>query len=119
VPCKAGQPSCKWQMAYWGNGWEFSPDNYPSGEVAFSTGAVGNFGSYSDQQMDQLVKATTTSPGTSAFFRWEAYTAQQVPMLFMPLMPYQVSAISTRLHGAVPQPADGLSLTPESWYFTR
>ncbi|HEY3954382.1 MAG TPA: ABC transporter substrate-binding protein [Streptosporangiaceae bacterium] len=119
VPCSPGQSSCKWQMAYWGNGWEFSPDNYPSGEVAFSTGAVGNFGSYSDQQMDQLVKATTTTAGTSAFFRWEQYTAQQVPMLFMPLMPYQVSAISTRLRGAIPQPSDGLSLTPENWYFTR
>jgi len=119
VTCSASQASCKWEMAYWGNGWEFSPDNYPSGEVAFSTGAVGNFGSYSNRQMDQLVNETTTTSGLSAFFRWEQYTAQQVPMLFMPLMPYQVSAISASLHGTVPQPADGLSLTPESWYFTR
>jgi peptide/nickel transport system substrate-binding protein len=119
VPCSPRQASCKWEMAYWGNGWEFSPDNYPSGEVAFSTGAVGNFGSYSNPRMDQLVRATTATPGLSAFFTWERYTAQQVPMLFMPLMPYQVSAISARLHGATPQPADGLSLAPENWYFTR
>jgi peptide/nickel transport system substrate-binding protein len=119
VPCSAGQASCKWQMVYWGNGWEFSPDNYPSGEVAFATGAVGNWGSYSNQTMDQLIKATTSLPGLRPLFTWEQYAAMQLPMLFMPLSPYQVSAISTRLHGAVPQPADGLSLTPEDWYFTR
>ncbi len=119
VPCSASQASCKWQMAYWGNGWEFSPDNYPSGEVAFSTGAVGNFGSYSNETMDRLVKATTNRPGLQPLLTWEKYTALQVPMLFMPLSPYQVSAISTRLHGTVPQPADGLSLTPEDWYFSR
>lgn len=119
VPCSASQASCKWQLAYWGNGWEFSPDNYPSGEVAFATGAVGNFGSYSNPVMDRLIKATTDEPGLQPLFTWERFTAMQLPMLFMPLSPYQVSAISTRLHGAVPQPADGLSLTPEDWYFTK
>jgi peptide/nickel transport system substrate-binding protein len=117
VPCSRTQASCKWQMAYWGNGWEFSPDNYPSGEVAFATGAVGNFGSYSNPEMDRLIKATTASTSPTAWTKWQLYTAKQLPMLFMPLGPYQVSAISTKLRGAIPQPADGLSLTPENWYF--
>ncbi len=115
VPCSAGQASCSWGMAYWGNGWEFSPDNYPSGEVAFATGAVGNFGSYSNSRMDTLIRATTTQPGLGPLDTWQNYTAQQLPMLFMPVSPVQISAISKRLHGATPQPVDGLGITPELW----
>ena len=25
TPCKPTEPACSWQMAYWGNGWEFAP----------------------------------------------------------------------------------------------
>jgi peptide/nickel transport system substrate-binding protein len=106
-------------MAYWGNGWEFAPDYYPSGEVAFSTGAIGNWGSYSDAAMDSKIKATTTQPGSTVFQDWANYTAQQLPMLFMPLSASQISAIKTSLAGAAPQPSAGLAITPESWYFTR
>ena len=119
VPCTSKQSDCSWGMAYWGNGWEFSPDNYPTGEVAFATGAVGNFGSYSNPKMDALIKATTTQPGQGPLNAWQDYTAEQLPMLFMPVSPVQVSAISTKLHGAVPQPADGLTLTPEFWSLSK
>lgn len=115
VPCTSNQSACSWGMAYWGNGWEFSPDNYPTGEVAFASGAVGNFGSYSDKTMDSLIKATTTQPGQAPLNAWQDYTAEQVPMLFMPVSPVQISAISTKLRGATPQPADGLTITPEQW----
>jgi peptide/nickel transport system substrate-binding protein len=119
VPCTSHQSDCSWGMAYWGNGWEFSPDNYPSGEVAFATGAVGNFGSYSNAKMDALIKATTTEPGSAPLDVWQNYTAEQLPMLFMPVSPVQVSAISMKLHGAVPQPVDGLTLTPEFWWLSK
>ncbi|WP_203955683.1 peptide ABC transporter substrate-binding protein [Planotetraspora mira] len=119
TPCKPSEAACSWQMAYWGTGWEFAPDNYPSGEVAFSTGAVGNWGSYSDKTMDEKVKATTTENDPSVFADWEDYTAQQLPMLFMPTEASQVSAIKSSLGGAIPQPSDGLSLTPEKWYFVK
>ncbi|MFG1864142.1 peptide ABC transporter substrate-binding protein [Microbispora bryophytorum] len=119
TPCKPSDASCGWQMAYWGTGWQFAPDFYPSGEVAFSTGAVGNWGSYSDKTMDAKVAATTTDSDPAAFTDWEAYTAEQVPMLFMPTEANQVSAIKSDLGGAIPQPSAGLSLTPEKWYFTE
>lgn len=119
VPCAATQADCSWGMAYWGDSWEFSPDNYPTGEVAFATGAVGNFGSYSDARMDALVKATTTQPGRGPLDAWQDYTAEQVPMLFMPIAPNQISAISDKLHGAVPQPVDGLTITPELWTLSK
>jgi peptide/nickel transport system substrate-binding protein len=118
VPCSPSAAACKWQMAYWGNGWEFSPDYYPSGEVAFSTGAIGNWGSYSNPVMDAKIKATTTRDGLPVFQNWADYTAQQLPMLFMPLAASQISAIRSSLGGAVPQPSAGLAITPESWYFT-
>ena len=119
TPCSPSAAACKWQMAYWGNGWEFAPDYYPSGEVAFSTGAIGNWGSYSDAAMDSKIKATTTQPGSTVFQDWANFTAQQLPMLFMPLSASQISAIKTSLGGAAPQPSAGLAITPESWYFTR
>jgi peptide/nickel transport system substrate-binding protein len=119
VPCTTTQAACKWGMAFWGNGWQFAPDNYPTGEVAFSSGAVGNFGSYSNTEMDRLIKGTTTEAGAGPLDAWQNYTAQQVPMLFMPVAPYQVSAISTKLSGATPQPTDGLALTPELWSLAK
>lgn len=119
TPCKPTQSACSWQMAYWGNGWEFAPDYYPSGEVAFSTGAIGNWGSYSDPQMDAKIRATTQQAGLGVFHAWADYTTQQLPMLFMPLSATQISAISTKLHGAMPQPVAGQQMTPESWYLTR
>jgi peptide/nickel transport system substrate-binding protein len=119
TPCSPSAPACKWQMAYWGNGWEFAPDYYPSGEVAFSTGAIGNWGSYSNTAMDSKIKATTSQPGSTVFQDWANFTAQQLPMLFMPLSASQISAIKTSLGGAAPQPSAGLAITPESWYLTR
>jgi len=119
TPCAPSAPTCKWQMAYWGNGWQFAPDYYPSGEVAFSTGAIGNWGSYSNPVMDAKIKATTTQPGPGVFRDWADYTTQQLPMLFMPLAAIQTSAVKSSLRGVFPQPSAGLNITPENWYFTR
>ena len=118
TPCSPHSAACKWQMSYWGTGWEFAPDYYPSGEVAFSTGAIGNWGSYSSPQMDRKIKATTTKNGLSVFHDWADYTTRQLPMLFMPLASIQISAIRGNLSGALPQPSAGLAITPENWYFT-
>jgi len=117
APCSPHSAACKWQMSYWGTGWEFAPDYYPSGEVAFQTGAIGNWGSYSNSQMDSKIKATTTQSGLSVFHDWADYTTQQLPMLFMPLASTQISAIRGNLSGAVPQSPAGLAITPENWYF--
>jgi peptide/nickel transport system substrate-binding protein len=118
VPCSPHSAACKWQMAYWGGGWQFAPDYYPSGEVAFSTGAIGNWGSYSSKQMDSKIDETTTKNGLSVFHDWADFTTKQLPMLFMPLQPNQISAIKANLAGAHPQPSAGLNMTPENWYFT-
>jgi hypothetical protein len=42
------------------------------------------------------------------------YTAQQLPSLWEPDYPYQLSVISPKLHGAVPQNPN-LDITPEDW----
>ncbi len=118
TPCSPHSAACKWQMSYWGTGWEFAPDYYPSGEVAFSTAAIGNWGSYTNPVMDSKIKATTTKNGLGVFHDWADFATQQLPMLFMPLSPVQISAIRGNLSGALPQPSAGLAITPENWYFT-
>lgn len=77
-----------WQLAV-GSGWDYNgPGWYPTGGELFATGAPTGHG-YSDHTEDQLIAAThqayaTRSQVTAAFDRYEAYTAAQVPMLWLP-----------------------------------
>ncbi len=119
IPCTAKQPVCSWQLVFWGNGWEYAPDNYPTGGDAFHTGAVGNWGSYSNPTADRLIAATHYQTGEAVLVRYQNFIAAQIPMLWMPIAPYQISAIRDTLHGATPQPVDGVSLTPEAWSLRR
>lgn len=116
VPCTPSQASCSWQMANWGGGWTYGVDPYPSGDQLFGTGSGSNFGNYSDPQADHLISATIHGPGTLTAY--EDYLASQMPVLWMPQPAYQISEISSNLHGTAPQsPIEGL--TPEDWYLTK
>lgn len=109
-------PTCTWQMAYWGNGWSYGPDYYPTGESLFSTGAGSNSGSYSDPQVDQLVNATLTSSGTSALIEYENAIAKNLPVIFEPTFTTALTEVGGGLHGVTPQnPFDWL--TPEKWHY--
>ena len=48
--------------------------------------------------------------------RFENYMAQQLPVLWVPYRPFQLSMIRKTLHGVVQSPI--LSLTPEDWSFS-
>lgn len=79
----------KWQMAFWGGGWTYEPDFYPSGDGLLNSGAGANFGGYANAHMDQLINATTNLTGTPAQVtqRMDAYltyAAQQVPVIWLP-----------------------------------
>jgi peptide/nickel transport system substrate-binding protein len=116
VPCTPSQSSCSWQMANWGGGWTYGVDPYPTGDQLFGTGSGSNFGNYSDPQADKLISATIHGPGTLTAY--EDYLASQLPVLWMPQPAYQISEISSNLHGTQPQsPIEGL--TPENWYLTK
>jgi peptide/nickel transport system substrate-binding protein len=115
VPCtKSG---C-WQLNYYGQGWYFDPGyNDPDGSVLFATGGVDNGGSYSDPTADALI-GKLQSGGYPALYKYEDYIAQQLPMLWLPQFDGQISAVSDKLHGVLPQDPDG-NIYPENWYFVK
>jgi peptide/nickel transport system substrate-binding protein len=78
----------KWELAWWGGGWGYVPDYYPSGDGLFSVGGTANPGDYSSPRMTQLINATL-APGTpkqeiQRMFAYELYAAKDLPVLFMP-----------------------------------
>ena len=117
VPCdKATGNGCSWDLVYWGGpGWTYGlTDTYPEQGQIFLTGAGGNAGGYSDPQNDQLILNSWTS-GVDALHASNDYIAQNLPVIWMPLAPFQLSAISTKLH--VTQGAAVIAL-PQGWYHT-
>ncbi len=104
VPCNPKTGSgCKWDMEYWGAGWIYAPDYYPTGGEIFATGAGSNSGGYSDPINDANIAATHSQPGTGVMFKYENYLAQQLPVLWLPTGVSQISVINTHLHGTLPQ----------------
>jgi peptide/nickel transport system substrate-binding protein len=116
VPCTPSQASCKWQMVNWGGGWSYSMDHYPIGALIFGTGAGDNVGNYSDPRADHLMAEAESRGGSLDPI--ENYLAKQLPAVFMPKADYQLSEISSSLHGVGAQEPTFV-LTPENWYFTR
>ncbi len=116
TPCKPSQSNCSWQMLNYGGGWTYGVDPYPTGDQLFATGSGSNSSNYSDPQADKIIAATVHS--TASLTQYENFMANQIPVLWMPQPVYQVSEISTKLHGVLPQsPIE--SLTPENWYFSK
>lgn len=112
--CTSSQPSCSWQLSFFGTqgSWYFNP--YPSGEQIFATGAGVNLGSYADTEATKLIEDTTTSGSASAMQAYSAYLAQNLPVLWVPNPDYQVSAIKSTLGGVLQNPL--ASMNPQQWY---
>jgi peptide/nickel transport system substrate-binding protein len=118
IPCQAGKPDCQWELANWGNGWVFSPDYYPTGELLFSTGAGSNVGSFSDPKLDALIARSQASDDPAAMAAYERYGSQTVPVIWEPNYDYLITAIANNLRGVTPQ-CPYLNITPEEWYYLR
>ena len=116
TPCKPTQSNCSWQMLNYGGGWTYGVDPYPTGDQLFATGSGSNSSNYSDPTADSIIAATVHS--SASLTQYENYMANQIPVLWMPQPVNQISEISTKLHGVLPQSPIG-SLTPENWYFTK
>ncbi|MBO0693760.1 MAG: ABC transporter substrate-binding protein [Acidimicrobiaceae bacterium] len=109
-------PSCTWDMGYWGGGWSYGPDYYPTGESLFATGASSNNGAYSDPRMDQLIDATLTSSDNAQFLAYENFAAQNLPVIWMPGYTHALTEIGGGLKGVTPQnPFNWLQ--PETWHY--
>jgi peptide/nickel transport system substrate-binding protein len=113
--CSPG-PSCTWEFQDWAGSWVYSPDVYPSGEELFATGAVANYGSYSDPTNDNNIKATDFTNAT--LDNYENYISKQVPVIFLPDQVQSLTEIQNNLRGVAPQ--NPLSvLSPELWYYVH
>ena len=116
APCKPAQASCTWDIRYL-SGWNFDgPGFEPTGEPLFATGASSNSGSYSDPREDMLIGLTHTSDSLSVFQQYATYTAEQLPVIWMPNA-YIVGATASKLANVNYNPL--ATLLPEYWYFTK
>jgi len=107
VPCTTG-PTCTWGLVNW-EGWGYQSP-YPTGEETFSPTQTGGYNSATD---NANITATHTSTKSTAMFQYEDYLAKNLPVIWWPNSPSQISVISKKLHG-VQQNALG-SFTPENW----
>ncbi|MGH7608558.1 MAG: ABC transporter substrate-binding protein [Candidatus Dormibacteria bacterium] len=105
--CSASSPCSNWDMGNWGGGWVYSPDYFPTGEELFQTGASSNPGYYNDPVANRLIKATNTNATSAgeikALDSYENYLAKQLPVVWMPTTPYQLTMYKSNLKGFVPQ----------------
>ncbi|MGC1184356.1 MAG: ABC transporter substrate-binding protein [Candidatus Dormiibacterota bacterium] len=100
-------PGYSWQLDNWGAGWIYAPDYLPTGEELWETGASSNTGNYDSATANALIKATTTAPSAkaeiTAIDKYENYLANQLPVLWMPNAPQQLTIYNNKLSGLVPQ----------------
>jgi len=115
--CVAVKVSCDWDMANF-EGFTFSPDYLPTGDVLYKTGATSNYGAYSDAQNDAMIDKTLTSSNLSYMYSWQDYLSKQLPFEWQPFPAYQITEVANNLKGALPQ-SPTLSINPENWYFVK
>jgi len=117
TPCTPGK-ACPWDIANWGGGWSYSPDYYPTGEEIFATGAASNFGLYSDKVNDANIELTNTSSSLQSLYTYENYLAKQVPDIWQPEPPYELTEVGKNVCGVVPQNVL-LFWVAQDWYFCK
>jgi peptide/nickel transport system substrate-binding protein len=115
--CVAVKIPCNWDMANY-EGFTFSPDYLPTGDVLFLSGATSNYSAYSNAQNDAMIEKTLTSSSLSYMYTWQDYLAGQLPFEWQPFPAYQLTEVANNLKGVLPQSAT-LSITPENWYFVK
>jgi peptide/nickel transport system substrate-binding protein len=115
APCQSGSP-CTTEEGWWGGGWEYSPDYYPSGETLFFTNAGSNAGNYSNAKSDSLISATTNTE--TSLHSYEDYLAKQIPVIWEPNADYELSEVKNTIRGVAPQNPFA-NLFPEYWYYVK
>lgn len=105
----AATPS-QYQAEWWGAGWYYGPDFYPTGGTLYKCGGGFTPPGYCNAHMDQLINATY-GPGTPAqeqqrLDAYQIYVSQQLPVLWLPEYigvgtPSAFQAVKPWLHGVV------------------
>jgi peptide/nickel transport system substrate-binding protein len=116
-PCSGGDEGCQWQMGNFGEIGStptYSPEYLPIGTQWFATGGGTNPQGYSSPHMDALINEAGLSSNPAAIRAIGVYGAEQLPGIWEPNYPYQISVISKKLKGAIPQDPN-LNLLPQYW----
>jgi peptide/nickel transport system substrate-binding protein len=89
-----------WAAAWWGGGWCYEPDYYPSGDGLFNEPSFD--GGYNNPKMNQLITASTEaktpSQAQQTLNAYQEFAATNLPVLFIP-SPGGVTAIKPGLNG--------------------
>ncbi len=105
--CSFSHRCNNWEMAATGGGWVYGPDYFPTGGEIFAPGAGSNAGYYSstinDQNMSRTHTAPTASAETQALYTYEDYLATQLPDVWLPTNPTELTVYKSYLRGLVPQ----------------
>ncbi len=118
VPCTGGSGAgCSWQMANFGAPGStptYSPQYLPDGAMWFETGGSDNPQGYNDPKANAMIDAVETNSNPSLVGKLDAYLSKELPALWEPNYYYQVSVISSKLHGVGAQDPD-LDIYPQNW----
>ncbi len=113
----------KWQLIWWGGGWTYEPDYYPTGGGLFASDAASNSGGYSRPEMNALVKKTY-EPGNAAEITqrldaYQAYASQDFPVIWAPWSS-TLNEVAGYLHGVKANfnPITDLN-SPNYWTITQ
>lgn len=109
--------SC-WSLDYYYlGGFQYGmPVNYPVGDLIFQCPGA-NDGGWCSPALDSMMNAAETTNSAQPLYRYEDYIHANLPVLWLPLQDYQLSAVSTKLGGVTPQ-NPGYWINPQYWYLT-
>ena len=117
--CTPSTPCNGWELTNYGGPFDYWPNYWPSGDLSFKTGAAYNGGDYSSPAADQDIvvtdTASTRAAEIAALFKYENYMARQLPVVWMPNEPAQLTMYKSTLKGVVPQGAYADEIYPENY----
>lgn len=113
VPCESDDADCTWQFSYFGAAGSWYFPAYPTGERIFATGASVNFGSYSNEEADELMREALETNDPATMQKYSALLAEQLPVMWLPNPVYQVSVIRNGLTGTTQDPT--ANFFPQRW----
>jgi peptide/nickel transport system substrate-binding protein len=108
--------TCGWQLVDFG----YEPYNgpYPTGSSMFNTDGPDNQGGYSSPEMDTLINETEYGSSTAAFYQYEDFAAEQLPVLWLP-QPDNLQVYKSDIGGLAPMNPFTGGINPQDWYYVK
>ncbi len=77
-----------WDLLYYGNGWVYYPDVYPTGYGLFGTGGGSDSSGYSNPTADRLIAAThaftSAKKSLQSLYAYQDFLAKDLPVISLP-----------------------------------